>query len=41
LMFLVGAIVLFLIHVPLLDRAEKSRKAFITGGAAPPWYGPS
>jgi hypothetical protein len=41
LMFLVGAIVLFLIHVPLLDRAEKSRKAFITGGASPPWYGPA
>jgi hypothetical protein len=40
-MFLIGAILLFVIHLPLLDRAERSRKAFLTGGAAPPWYGPA
>lgn len=41
LMFLLGSILLFVIHVPLLDRAEKSRKAYLTGGSAPPWYGPA
>ncbi len=41
LMFLVGSILLFAIHLPLLDRAERSRKAFLTGGSAPPWYGPA
>ncbi len=41
LMFLVGSILLFVIHLPLLDRAERSRKAFLTGGSAPPWYGPA
>jgi len=40
-MFLVGSILLFLIHVPLLDRAEKKRKEMLTGGEAPPWYGPA
>ena len=40
-MFLVGSILLFAIHLPLLDRAERSRKAFLTGGSAPPWYGPA
>lgn len=40
-MFLAGSIVLFLIHLPLLDRAEKKRKAFLTGGTAPAWYGPA
>lgn len=40
-MFLVGSIVMFLIHVPLLDRAERKRKEFLTGGAAPAWYGPA
>jgi hypothetical protein len=40
-MFLIAAILLFVIHLPLLDRAERSRKAFLTGGAAPPWYGPA
>ena len=24
-----------------LDRAEKKRKEFLTGGNAPPWYGPA
>ena len=40
-MFLRGAIILFLIHLPFLDRAEKKRKAFLTGGGAPAWYGPA
>jgi hypothetical protein len=40
-MFLIGAIVLFAIHLPLLDRAERKRKEFLTGGAAPPWFGPA
>ena len=31
----------FLVHLPLLDRAERKRKAILTGGAAPPWYGPA
>jgi hypothetical protein len=41
LMFLVGAVLLFLIHLPLLDRAEKRRKDILTGGTAPAWYGPA
>jgi hypothetical protein len=40
-MFLAGSILLFLLHVPLLDRAEKRRKQFLTGGQAPAWYGPA
>jgi hypothetical protein len=40
-MFLIGSILLFVVHLPLLDRAERSRKAFLTGGNAPPWYGPA
>ena len=36
-----ASIILFLIHLPLLDRAEKKRKAFLTGGGAPAWYGPA
>jgi hypothetical protein len=40
-LFLAGSILLFVIHLPLLDRAERSRKAFLTGGSAPPWYGPA
>jgi hypothetical protein len=40
-MFLAGSIILLLIHLPLLDRAEKKRKAFLTGGSAPAWYGPA
>ncbi len=41
LMFLGGSLLLFALHLPLLDRAEKKRKAFLTGGNAPPWYGPA
>ncbi len=40
-MFLVLSIVIFAIHLPLLDRAERSRKAFLVGGEAPSWYGPA
>ena len=41
LMFMGISLLLFLIHLPLLDRAEKKRKAFLTGGSAPAWYGPA
>ncbi len=40
-MFLIGSILGLLIHLPLLDRAEKKRKEILTGGSAPPWYGPA
>lgn len=40
-MFLGGSIVLFVAFLPLLDRAEKNRKEFLTGGGAPAWYGPA
>jgi hypothetical protein len=40
-MFLAGSIVLFLAFLPLLDRAERKRKEFLTGGGAPAWYGPA
>lgn len=40
-MFLAGSVILFAVHLPLLDRAERKRKDFLTGGAAPPWYGPA
>jgi hypothetical protein len=39
--FLGASILGFLIHLPLLDRAEKRRRAILTGGTAPPWYGPA
>ncbi len=41
LMFLLGSILVFGLHLPLLDRAERKRKAFLIGGNAPPWYGPA
>ncbi len=40
-MFLIGSILGFAIHVPFLDRAERKRKEILTGGTAPPWYGPA
>jgi hypothetical protein len=40
-MFLIGSTLLFGLHLPLLDRAERKRKEFLTGGTAPPWYGPA
>jgi hypothetical protein len=40
-MFLAGSVILFAVHLPLLDIAERKRRDFLTGGAAPPWYGPA
>jgi hypothetical protein len=40
-LFLVVSLILFAIHLPLLDRAEKQRKAFLTGGSQPAWFGPA
>ncbi|HJS26330.1 MAG TPA: hypothetical protein VJ913_04305 [Actinomycetota bacterium] len=40
-MFLIGSSVLFAVHLPFLDRAESKRKEILTGGTAPPWYGPA
>jgi hypothetical protein len=40
-MFLIGSVLVFGLTVPLLDRAERSRKEILTGGDAPPWYGPA
>ena len=39
--FLGASIVLFLVHVPFLDRAERKRKAVLTGGKQPEWRGPA
>jgi hypothetical protein len=39
--FLIASILGFAVHVPFLDRAEKKRKAILTGGTAAPWYGPA
>jgi hypothetical protein len=39
--FLGASVFGFAVHLPLLDRAERRRKAILTGGAAPPWYGPA
>jgi hypothetical protein len=39
--FFGASLVGFLIHLPFLDRAERKRKALLTGGTAPPWYGPA
>jgi hypothetical protein len=40
-MFLVGSTILFVVHLPLLDRAERKRKEFLTGGSTPAWHGPA
>jgi hypothetical protein len=40
-MFLIGSVLGLAIHIPFLDRAERSRKEILTGGTAPPWYGPA
>jgi hypothetical protein len=39
--FLGASLVLFVIHVPFLDRAERKRKAVLTGGTAPKFLGPA
>jgi hypothetical protein len=40
-MFFIASAVLLVLHIPLLDRAERSRREFLTGGTATPWYGPA
>jgi hypothetical protein len=40
-MFLIGSALGLAIHIPLLDRAERTRKQILTGGTPPPWYGPA
>ncbi len=40
-MFLIGSVLGFAIHLPFLDKAERKRKEILTGGTAPPWYGPA
>lgn len=40
-LFLFGSTLGFLVHLPLLDRAERRRKDILTGGTSPPWYGPA
>jgi hypothetical protein len=39
--FLGASLILFLVHLPFLDKAERTRKDILTGGSAPPWYGPA
>jgi hypothetical protein len=40
-MFLIGSFGGFAVHLPILARAERERKDILTGGTAPPWYGPA
>jgi hypothetical protein len=40
-LFLGASIILFLVHIPFLDRAERKRKAVLTGGTAPEFRGPA
>jgi hypothetical protein len=40
-MFLIGSAVGLVVHIPFLDAAERKRKAILTGGTPPPWYGPA
>jgi hypothetical protein len=40
-MFLAGSALVFVVTLPMLDRAERTRKQILTGGEAPPWYGPA
>jgi len=39
--FLGASVILFAIHVPFLDRAERKRKAVLTGGKPPEFRGPA
>jgi hypothetical protein len=39
--FLLISLIGLAVHLPLLDRAERTRKEILTGGTAPPWYGPA
>jgi hypothetical protein len=40
-MFLIGSAIGLAVHLPLLDRTERQRREILTGGTAPPWYGPA
>jgi hypothetical protein len=40
-LFMGASVIGLLVTVPFLDRTEKKRKDILTGGAAPPWYGPA
>ena len=40
-LFLGASIIGFVVHLPLLDRAERRRKDILTGGAQAPWRGPA
>jgi hypothetical protein len=40
-LFLAGSVVGFVVHLPFLDRAERRRKQFLTGGEQAPWRGPA
>jgi hypothetical protein len=39
--FLAASVIGFVVHLPFLDRAERRRKEFLTGGAQAPWRGPA
>ncbi len=39
--FMIIAIIGLAVHLPFLDRTERTRKDILTGGTAPPWYGPA
>ena len=39
--FLAVSVLGFVVHLPFLDRAERRRKAVLTGGRAPQWLGPA
>jgi hypothetical protein len=40
-LFMIASAIGLAVHLPLLDRAERKRKDVLTGGTAPPWYGPA
>jgi hypothetical protein len=40
-MFLIGSLIGLAVHLPFLDRVERKRREILTGGTAPPWYGPA
>jgi hypothetical protein len=40
-MFLGFSVLGLVMHLPFLDKAERKRKEILTGGDAPPWYGPA
>jgi len=39
--FFAGSLFGLFVHLPFLDRAERKRKAVLTGGRRPDWYGPA